>query len=105
VRKGSSSNSCCIDPVDVVVRSGTTEIFKVAACRSVVIACTHRHGHGAMDSRLRILNGSPPEVVVVEGGCEERAIMHGYVPPGVAAWSGCNHKRYRWDGKAMAPVK
>jgi hypothetical protein len=54
-----------------------------------------------MDAHLRVLEGPPPEVIVVEGGCEARAMMHGYVPPGVAAWTGCSHLRYRWDGKNL----
>lgn len=24
-----------------------------------------------------------------------------YVPPGVAAWTGCPHQRYRWNGKEL----
>ena len=28
-------------------------------------------------------------------------MMHGYVPPGVAAWTGCRHTRYRWNGKEL----
>ena len=54
-----------------------------------------------MDADLRVLSGSPPEVVVVEGGCEARAIAHGYVPPGVAAWVGCKHDIYKWNGKRL----
>lgn len=58
-----------------------------------------------MDSRLRILKGSPPDLIVVEGGCEDRAIMHGYVPPGVAAWTGCKYRRYRWNGQEIKLVE
>jgi hypothetical protein len=89
---------CCDDPVDAVIFSGERELLRVAACGFVSPECAHQHGHGNMDANLRVLEG-PTEVVVVEGGCEARAMMHGYVPPGVAAWTGCDHTRYRWDGE------
>jgi hypothetical protein len=96
---------CCEGPVDVVIRSGAEELLRVAACRFVPPECAHVHGHGNMDAHVRVLAGPPPELVVVEGGCEARAMLHGYVPPGVAAWSGCNHTRYRWDGKRLVAKK
>lgn len=100
-RKVAQANACCVDPVEVVVQSGTSVLLRVAACEFVPPECAHVHGHGNMDASLRVLAGPQPEVVVVEGGCEMRAIMHGYVPPGAAAWTGCNHQRYRWDGKNL----
>jgi hypothetical protein len=103
-KRTAAQNRCCVDPVDIVVLSGNSEILRVPACQFVPPECANVHGHGFMDSGLRILSGSPPEVIVVEGGCEMRAMMHGYVPPGVAAWSGCRHDRYRWDGKVLAPL-
>jgi hypothetical protein len=85
-----------------VVRTGKRAILRVATCDFVPPDCAHRHGHGNMDSELRVLHGSPPTVILVEGGCEARALMHGYVPPGVAAWTGCEHRRYRWNGSVLA---
>lgn len=59
-----------------------------------------------MGDNLRYIEGtSPPEVLIVEGGCEMRAQMHGYVPPGQPAWPGCVHRRYQWNGSAFVEVK
>jgi len=80
-------------------------LLGLAACSFVPPNCAHAHGHGNMDSELRVLDGSPPEVVFVEGGCEMRAMAHGYVPSGVAAWTGCRHEIYQWDGKRLAKQK
>jgi len=77
---------------------GQKTLLRVAACTIVPPECADRHGHGFMDPNLRVFAGPQAEVIVVEGGCEMRATMHGYVPPGVEAWSGCVHKRYTWDG-------
>ena len=100
-RRLSAPNRCCERPVEVVVLSGVRVLLRVAACDFVPPDCADVHGHGNMDSDLRVLQGPPPEILVVEGGCEMRAMAHGYVPPGVAAWTGCRHKRYRWDGKRL----
>jgi len=101
-RRIAKPSHCCERPVDVVVLSGARVLLHVAACSFVSPKCAHTHGHGNMDSDLRVLDGSPPEVVVVEGGCEMRAMAHGYVPAGVAAWTGCRHERYQWDGNRLA---
>lgn len=100
-RKVAPADKCCTDPVEVAVLSGTRVLLRVDACSFVPPECAHVHGHGRMDASLRVLAGPPPEVIVVEGGCEARAMMHGYVPPGVAAWTGCRHTRYRWNGKEL----
>lgn len=89
--------------MDVVVSSGEIELLRVRACEFVPPDCADVHGHGSMDAHLRVLSGSPPEIVLVEGGCEARAMAHGYVPDGVAAWTGCVHRRFRWDGERLAP--
>ena len=104
-KRNATPNRCCEGPVDIVITSGGRELLREAACRFVLPECAHVHGHGFMDGHLRVLDGSPPDIVVVEGGCEVRAMMHGYVPPGVAAWTGCVHKRRRWDGKAFVLLK
>jgi hypothetical protein len=100
-RKLAQADKCCSDPVEVAVLSGARVLLRVDACRFVPPECAHSHGHGRMDAQLRVLTGPPPEVIVVEGGCEMRAVMHGYVPPGVAPWVGCRHVRYRWNGKEL----
>ena len=96
-----AQDPCCEDPVDVVIFTDTRELLRKAACSFVPPDCAHQHGHGNMDANLRVLDGPPVEVIIVEGGCEDRAMMHGYVPAGVAAWSGCNHQRYRWNGDRL----
>jgi len=102
-RKAKASR-CCENPVEVVVLSGTRALLRLDACGFVPPSCASMHGHGNMDARLRVLDGPPKELVFVEGGCESRALAHGYVPPGVAAWSGCVHRRYRWDGARFTKV-
>jgi len=87
-----------------VVASDGAELLRVGACEFVPPDCADVHGHGFMDAQLRVLSASPPELLLVEGGCESRALAHGYVPDGVAAWSGCVHRRWRWDGQALAPI-
>lgn len=99
--RSATPSDCCVDPVDAVVFAGTRELLRVPACGFVAPECAHVHGHGNRDAVLRVLEGPPVELVVVEGGCEARAVMHGYVPAGVAAWTGCNHERYRWDGSRL----
>ena len=95
--------------MQVVVRAATgRSLLTLNACTIVPPDCADMHGHGNMDAGLRVLDaepGTPPDVIFVEGGCEMRAQLHGYVPPGVAAWTGCEHKRFRWNGSAMAEVK
>jgi hypothetical protein len=87
-----------------VVLGEAGPLLKLEACTFVPPNCGDVHGHGNMDARLRVLEGSPPQVIFVEGGCEARALAHGYVPPGVAAWSGCRHVRYQWDGARLEKV-
>ena len=99
--RSAPKSDCCVDPVDAVIFANTQELLRVSACSFVAPECADAHGHGNMDADLHVLEGPPAEVVVVEGGCEARAVMHGYVPAGVAAWSGCNHKRYGWDGSRL----
>ncbi len=94
-----TEDPCCDGPVEVAVLTGSQVLFRAEACRHVPPQCANTHGHGRMDAHLRVLPGSPPELLLVEGGCEARALMHGYVPPGVAAWTGCRHTRYRWNGQ------
>ena len=96
-----AENKCCSGPVDAVVAVGDRDLLVVPACEFVPPDCANRHGHGNMDADLRVLKGPPPEVIVVEGGCEARALAHGYVPPGVAAWTGCKHERHAWNGRAF----
>lgn len=100
-RKLARADRCCVDPVEVAVVSGARVLLRVDACSVVPPDCAHVHGHGRMDARLGILAGPPPEVIVVEGGCELRAMAHGYVPSGVEAWTGCVHWRYRWNGQQL----
>lgn len=104
-KRSAAPQRCCEGPVDLVISSGTQELLRVPACTFVLPECAHVHGHGFMDAHPHVLEGSPPEIVVVEGGCEARAMMHGYVPPGVAAWTGCVHQRYHWDGQHLARTK
>lgn len=104
-RSSARASKCCEDPTEVVVFSGPTELLRVSACESVPPECGDVHGHGNMDAQLRVLTGPPVELVVVEGGCEMRALAHGYVPDGVAAWTGCIHQRYRWDGERLVEAK
>lgn len=104
-RKTSAQSRCCEAPVEIVILSGKKPLLRLNACSFVPPSCAHVHGHGNMDAQLRVLSGMPPDVVFVEGGCEARAMAHGYVPPGVAAWSGCRHQRYRWDGKRFARAR
>lgn len=92
---------CCEGPTEIAILSGSRTLLRIPACAQVPLQCANTHGHGRMDARLRILPGTPPEVLVVEGGCEARALMHGYVPPGVAAWTGCRHTRYHWNGQTF----
>jgi len=99
-----TEDPCCEDPVEVVVLAGRQILFRAAACRHVPPQCANTHGHGRMDAHLRVLAGSPPELLLVEGGCEARALMHRYVPPGVAAWTGCRHTRYRWNGQSFVAL-
>ena len=94
-----TEDPCCDGPVEVAVLTGSQVLFRAEACRHVPPQCANTHGHGRMDAHLRVLPGSLPELLLVEGGCEARALMHGYVPPGVAAWTGCRHTRYRWNGQ------
>jgi hypothetical protein len=101
LRRRHDGEPCCRQPITVVVNSGGRVLLTRDACSFVPPDCAHAHGHGDMDAHVRILDGSPPTLLVVEGGCEMRATMHGYVPPGVAAWSGCNRETYRWDGVAL----
>lgn len=100
-RKVAPADKCCTDPVEVAVLSGTRVLLRVDACSFVPPECANVHGHGRMDARLRVLQGPQPELIVVEGGCEMRAVMHRYVPAGVAPWVGCRHVRYRWNGKEL----
>lgn len=95
---------CCEGPVEVVVLSGKRTLLRFDACTFVSPSCAHVHGHGNMDAHLRVLEGPPKELIFVEGGCEARALAHGYVPRGVAAFSGCVHQRYRWDGAQLSKV-
>ena len=87
-----------------MVFAGVDELLRVPACEFVPPDCAHTHGHGNWDARLRVLPGPPIDLVLVEGGCEDRAMLHGYVPAGVAAWTGCVHRRYSWDGERLADV-
>lgn len=102
--RAAKATRCCEGPVEVVVLSGQRTLLRLDACTFVPPSCAHVHGHGNMDAHLRVLTGQPKELVFVEGGCEARALAHGYVPPGVAAFSGCVHQRYRWDGTKLAKV-
>lgn len=103
-RRPAAASRCCEAPLEVAVLGESAVLLRLNACGFVPPDCAHVHGHGNMDARLRVLPGPPPELVFVEGGCEARALAHGYVPPGVAAWSGCRHQRFRWDGKSLAKV-
>jgi len=103
-RRAAAPTRCCKEPRDVVILDGALSktLLALPTCSFVPPDCAHVHGHGNMDSDLRVLPGSPPEIVYVEGGCETRAIAHGYVPPGVAAWTGCEHRVFKWDGTRIA---
>ncbi|MBI4955818.1 MAG: hypothetical protein HY908_27615 [Myxococcales bacterium] len=102
--RAAAPTKCCERPVEVVAFVGTREVLRRAACSFVPPDCAHSHGHGNMDAEPRFAQAAGQQaldLVIVEGGCEMRAILHGYVPPGVAAWTGCEHERYRWDGRAL----
>jgi len=83
--RAAAPDRCCEGPVDVVVASDGAELLRVGACEFVPPDCADVHGHGFMDAQLRVLSASPPELLLVEGGCESRALAHGYVPDSVAA--------------------
>lgn len=97
---------CCEDPVHVALFGANGTLLELDTCGFVSPECFDK-GRGKLPAReLHVVGGAVPEIIVVEGGCEMRAMAHGYVPSGVAAWTGCGEKfRFRWNGTRFSRVK
>jgi hypothetical protein len=98
-------NECCKGPVNVVVFGKPGILLSLDTCSSVSQECFDREGK-LPARQLHFTDESRKEIVVVAGGCELRALGHGYVPQGVAAWTGCEQiRRFRWNGRRFVRIK
>jgi hypothetical protein len=104
-RPVSKPDSCCKNPVHGAIFSKGKPLVEADACKYVDPSCAHFEVKSVEAGFHFYRDSDPREVLLVQGGCEMRAMSHGYVPPGVAAWTGCTvAKRFRWNGTRFTPV-
>lgn len=106
-RKGATKDRCCEAPMHGAIFGKAGLLVEADACQHVDPNCAHTSDPiKSAEANFRFYSDSSPrEVLLVQGGCEMRAMGHGYVPPGVAAWTGCAvAKRFRWDGARFVIV-
>lgn len=97
---------CCEHPKHGAIFGKSGLLVEADACKYVDPSCAHTSDLKSIEAKFRFYSDSSPrEVLLVQGGCEMRAMGHGYVPKGVAAWTGCGvAKRFRWDGARFVLV-
>jgi hypothetical protein len=106
-RTGVAKDRCCEAPMHGAIFGKGGLLVEADACQHVDPNCAHTSNPiKSAEARFRFYSDSSPrEVLLVQGGCEMRAMGHGYVPAGVAAWTGCAvAKRFRWDGARFVIV-
>ena len=106
-RQVAQPDPCCPAPVHGAIFGKTGLLLEADACSGVPPSCADdgRHIQSAEVGFHFFADKSPREILLVAGGCEMRAMLHGYVPDGVAAWTGCSvAKRFRWDGARFTLV-
>ena len=105
-RRPAKTEPCCEAPVEGALFGEKGQLLSVKACAHVSPNCAHTSTLKSTESGFHFYSDSDPrEVVLVQGGCEMRAMGHGYVPDGVAAWTGCPvAQRFRWNGSRFDVV-
>ncbi len=99
---------CCKMPTHGALFGKNGLLVETDACSYVDPSCAHTSDPiKSAETGFRFFSDSDPrEVLLVQGGCEMRAMSHGYVPSGVAAWTGCAvAKRFRWNGSRFTLVR
>ena len=102
-----SKDECCGTPVHGAIFGEKGALVEADACAHVSPGCADTLISKSTQLGFHFYPDSePPEVLLVQGGCESRAMGHGYVPSVVAAWTGCPvAKRFRWNGKRFDVVR
>lgn len=107
-RKVTTKTACCESPVRGAIFGKSGVLVETDACAYVDPSCAHSSEKiQSAESGFHLqADADPRELVLVQGGCEMRAMSHGYVPSGVAAWTGCAvAKRFRWNGSRFTLVR